>query len=123
MVTPAGGKTLKGVKVTVSDLAAEKGGGLFTAANVTCEVTGYVKTRGVAAYVVGKRAADGSKMMRKAVNPRPGWWADPILPYLNKADVEPGTRIGSKLGVRGTRQLLHGSRSHLRLARRRGRSH
>ena len=91
VVTPTGGKTLKGVKVSVSDLAAEKGCGLLAAANVTCEVTGYVKTHGVAAYVVGKRAAEGSKMMRKAVNPRPGWWADPILPYLHKADVEPGT--------------------------------
>ena len=92
VVTPAaGGKTLKDVKVEVSDLVAEKGGGAFAASNVTCEVTGYVKTRGVAAYVTGARAAAGSRLMRRTINPVPGWWADPILPYLHEADVEPGT--------------------------------
>ena len=91
VVTPAGDKALKDVRVSASDLEAENGEGAFAATNVTCEVVGYVKTKGVAAYVVGRRNDVSAKFMRKAVNPVPGWWADPILPYLHETDVEPGT--------------------------------
>ena len=83
--------TLKGVRVTVGDLAAENGDAAFAATNISREVTGYTRTSGVAAYKIGRRADDGAKMMRKSVNPVPGWWADPILPYLHETDVEPGT--------------------------------
>ena len=91
VVTPSGGKTLRDVRVSVSDFVAEKGGVVLSATNATCEVTGYSRSLGVAAYRVGRRADAGSKSMRKVVNPVPGWWADPILPYMRRADVAPGT--------------------------------
>ena len=87
VVTPAGGETLKGVRVTVGDLTGDTG--VFPATNITCEVTGYSRTTGVAAYNIGRRADKGAKLMRKAVNPVPGWWADTILPYLHETDVAP----------------------------------
>ncbi|MBQ6245822.1 MAG: DUF4091 domain-containing protein [Kiritimatiellae bacterium] len=84
-------ETLRGVRVAVGDLSAENGDAVFAATNISCEVTGYTRTEGIAAYRIGRRATSGAKMMRTSVNPVPGWWADPILPYLHETDVEPGT--------------------------------
>lgn len=101
VVTPVR-DTLKGVRVAVGDLKRMEngewrmesegdGGCSFSATNITCEAVGYVKTQGVSSYVVGRRNDGDFRMMRKAVNPIPGWWADHILPSLHETDVEPDT--------------------------------
>ena len=78
VAAPRGSKALKGVKVAVSgDL------GLFAASNVTASVMGYVHIKDPAAYKA--RDFDG-----KVRWPERTWYPDPILGFLQSADVEPG---------------------------------
>ena len=99
IVTPASEETLKDVRVTVSDLKTDGWFGSTLGADaVTSEVVGYVKTRGVASYSVGyTKVTDAAKpdgYERHGTNPRPGWWADSILPFLKKTDVKSGVAQG-----------------------------
>ncbi len=89
IVVPAGIEGLKDVGVSVEGFLSESGSE-FNATNVSCSVTGYVKTRGVASYSTSKRKIKNGKLVRSGVNPVPGWWSDPILSYLDRTDVAAG---------------------------------
>ena len=86
-------KRLEDVSVSLAgDLVGRQGpSAVFSASNVTCEVTGYVRTRGAASYGVGRveKSSDGA-YRRRSVMPEPGWWADPILSFKHSCPVEPG---------------------------------
>ncbi len=69
---------LKDVRVAVTD-GKRAGGGVFAAGNVACRVTGYVETKTTPPYL--------AKLPGGAT---PGWWPDPILDFLDRADVKAG---------------------------------
>ncbi|MBM3497472.1 MAG: hypothetical protein FJX74_02270, partial [Armatimonadetes bacterium] len=64
---------LEGAEVRVGDLRGE-GEGRLRAANIDCVPVGYVETKAVPPY--------GSSHV--------GWWPDPILDFMDAADIEPG---------------------------------
>jgi len=64
---------LKGVSVTVGDLKSDSGD-VLQAANVDCDVVGYVQTRRRPPYEVSYV----------------GWWPDPILDFLGPVDIAAG---------------------------------
>ena len=71
------GNDLSNVKVRVEgDLKGD--GGVFSAANVECHVTGYVKTTRTPPYKVG----------RDQHKPVVGWWPNPILGFLDGIDIK-----------------------------------
>ena len=86
LVAPRG-EDLKNVRVRVGDLKGQRG--VFSAANVACDVMGYVELRRRAPYKVGcavpTNAAPG--YARKALRPDLGWWPDPILNFLDGVDI------------------------------------
>lgn len=88
-VSPERGYALQNVRVTVSPLVTQRRlwigprDELPTTA-VTCCVVGYVKTREAAPYSVV--VEEGKERAR----PKPGWWPDPLLGFLDHADVADG---------------------------------
>lgn len=87
VVTPKKGCSLKNVRVTAEDLHTERRWWIgsrrrMAASAVKCVVTGYVKTREQAPYFIGEG--------EKRAKPGPGWWPDPILDFLDHADVADG---------------------------------
>ena len=94
LVAPRG-EDLRNVRVRVGDLS-DGAGGVFAAANVACDVMGYVNLRRQAPYKVGAavptNAAPG--YARATLRPELGWWPDPILNFLDGVTVE-GTDVQS----------------------------
>ena len=85
---------LKDVKVSV-DGDLYSGGGVFGATNVSCEVVGYVyanpASRHIAGHVVVTNNALGYvRRSRRRDVADVGWWPDPILRFLDHADVKVG---------------------------------
>ena len=91
-VTPEGGR-LSGVSVRCGgDLAGD--GGSFPASAVECEVVGYVNCTNETLYSQGfcvPCATNACGYVRECRKTPLGWYADPILPFLGKVDVEKGT--------------------------------
>ena len=83
LVGNAGRKTAKGVSVSVSGLKLDASVG----------VTGYVRTRNVPRYRSGYNVPTNSAAgyVRLTKETPVGWWPDPILDFLDGADVKPGT--------------------------------
>lgn len=85
---------LKGVKVGVAgDLRGDAG--VFAATNISCEVMGYVyadpPSRHLAGYTVATNEAPGYvRLTRRRDKSDAGWWPDPILGFLDHADVKAG---------------------------------
>ena len=84
VVVAPGDRDLANVRVRVSDLRRADGT-VFAAANVACDVVGYVHTVRKAPYRVGcwnaTNAAPG--WVRATTNAPVGWWPDPILNFLD----------------------------------------
>ena len=102
IVGNAGKKPLKNVRVSVSELRHAESGAVFPATNVSVAVTGYVRTRGLPRYKVGynvatNNAAGYTRLTRKA---DPGWYPDPILNFLDSADVRETTVQGFWIDVK-----------------------
>ena len=88
VVVAPGDRDLENVRVRVSDLR-HADGTVFPAANVACDVVGYVHTVRKAPYRVGcwnaTNAAPG--WVRATTNAPVGWWPDPILNFLDGVKV------------------------------------
>ena len=87
VVTPEKGSSLRNVRVSSEDLHTKRRWLVgprerFPSSAVKCAVTGYVRTREQAPYFIGEGA--------KRAKPGPGWWPDPILDFLDHADVADG---------------------------------
>ncbi len=96
LVGNAGVETLGNVRVRISGLKLEGAGSeapRLGPSNVMVGVTGYVRTRGLPRYKVGYNVATNEapgyrRLVRRA---DPGWYPDPILDFLDAADVKPAT--------------------------------
>jgi hypothetical protein len=83
---------LSGVHLRVSDLRAQNGN-LFAATNVAAVTVGYVETKSVPPY--------GSAQV--------GWWPDPILDFLQSADIAAGDVQAFWVRVRAPRDQQPGN--------------
>ena len=100
-VAPRNGD-LRDVRVESSDLIRERSGiadwfagrDAFAASNVTCRVTGYVRTSRPPPYKTTINVATNAEpgYVTKTETPEVGWWPDPILEYLDRTEVK-GTDI------------------------------
>jgi len=103
------GDDLKGVKVAVEgDMDLAEGLGLvpaadataraphFSSTNIHCSVMGYVSVTNQPPYWVGYNVPSGDApgYLRKLRPPELGWWPDPILDFMDSADVS-GTDLQS----------------------------
>ena len=78
-------RDLTGVRVKVD---GELGG--FPVSNVSCSAMGYVRTMEVPPYGVGVTVPTNTVhgYVRTVRKPKPGWWPDPILDFLDGVDVK-----------------------------------
>lgn len=88
IIVAPGDNDLTGVRVRASDLRRDDGT-VFAAANVACDVMGYVHTVRKPPYRVGcwnpTNSAPGR--VRATTNAPVGWWPDPILNFLDGVNV------------------------------------
>lgn len=92
LVGNAGTRTLENVRVNISPLRRTGAAPcVFPATNATVGVTGYVRTRGLPRYTVGFNVPTNSPAgyVRLTKRADPGWYPDPVLDYLQCADVRP----------------------------------
>lgn len=88
LVAPSDGD-LSDVKVRVDgDLKGPNAA--FAAANIACDVTGYVNTTNKPPYKVGSAVPsnDAPGYARKIDDPVLGWWPDPILGFLGGIEIK-----------------------------------
>ena len=89
LIGNAGSVPIKAARVAVLDLKCA--GNVLAATNISVGVAGYVHTAGVPRYRVGynvsTNAAPGYRRLVKKAEP--GWYPDPILDFLDCADVRP----------------------------------
>lgn len=87
VVAPRSGCSLRNARVSAEDLYTERRWWIgprrkLDSSAVKCAVTGYVRTREEAPYFIGEGES--------RAKPGPGWWPDPILDFLDHADVADG---------------------------------
>jgi len=91
LVTPRAGAA-KGVSVSVGDLKSPSGA-VFPAADIRCDVVGYVETKTRPPYDVDYV----------------GWWPDPILDFLGPVDIAEGDLQAFWIRVRANKEQPPGT--------------
>ena len=98
------GRDLRNVRVCVSPLRSGNGD-MFPASNVTVSVLGYVNVTRKPPYRLGRcQKTDAPPYYRRVEEEwRGGWYPDPILSYLNHADIAGDDLQGFWVSVRSAR--------------------
>lgn len=91
LVSPFAGD-LGNVRVAIAGDLVGEGGRVFPASNITCSVVGYVLATNCPPYMTGfTHPTDNYPGYgRKVRKPEQGWWPDPILDFMDSADIASG---------------------------------